>query len=85
MDAWCWNTFNILIGTNAKMMSDGPDRVPYKVVGNMKLYDITEQFRLAAKGTFFFFPVLERGGIGWRINELDIVLLYSRCCAYWLT
>lgn len=67
------------------MMSDGPDRVPYKVVGNMKLYDITEQFRLAAKGTFLSFAFFRCGGIGWRINELAIVLSYSRCCAYWLT
>ncbi|KAE9989850.1 hypothetical protein EG327_002191 [Venturia inaequalis] len=37
------------IGTDTKIMSDGPDRMPYRLEGHLKLYDLTEQFRSAAK------------------------------------
>lgn len=51
MLSWCWNTFNILIGTRTgtKITSDALGRVPHRIEGNLKLFDITEQFRLAAK------------------------------------
>lgn len=51
-NTWRWIiTFNILIGTrtDAKTMNAGLDRVPYRMEGNLKLYDITEQFQMAAK------------------------------------
>ncbi|TID20099.1 Mak10-domain-containing protein [Venturia nashicola] len=34
---------------DANVPSDGPDRVPYRIEGNLKVFDITEQVQLAAK------------------------------------
>ncbi|QDS76903.1 hypothetical protein FKW77_004092 [Venturia effusa] len=36
-------------GADAELISEGPDRIPYKLMGGQKVYDITEQFLAAAR------------------------------------
>lgn len=67
-------------------MSDGPDRMPYRLEGHLKLYDLTEQFRSAAKalpvGTLVkdeHFTLFESVG-ALEVRFMTLLSLSSRSC-----
>lgn len=47
-------TPHIPTGTNAKRQDSKTMPIPHKVLGNKKVFDITDQFRMAASGMICF-------------------------------